>query len=200
MLGSEKQSERIGGLLTIEHIIDERRPEARAGTEAIIAFITERAVSDPDELRESKLSPNPQWGDPGNEVPSDVKTALWILGHNYPLPKRFMMDLSETDLRGAGLAGSKFPGTKFFYCQLQGASFVGGDLKHCRLDGSSLVGAWLERVDLRRATLRNVDLRGANLRGAEIDARQLASAIIDDSTILDDELVAKLRELRESQS
>jgi hypothetical protein len=200
LLGSDRQAERIGGLLTIEHIINERRPEARAGAELIIAYIAEHAASDSDELEESKRSPAPAWGDPSDELSRDLQIALHILGHGFPLPLRFMMDLSQTDLRGAGLAGSRFPGTKFFNCQLQGSSFVGGDLKSCRLDGSSFVGAWLERADLRWTTFRDVDLRGANLRKAKVDAHQLLPAIIDGSTILDADVAAKLDELREIRS
>jgi hypothetical protein len=43
LLASDKQSERIGGLLTIEYVVRERTTEARAGVEVICAFIRERS-------------------------------------------------------------------------------------------------------------------------------------------------------------
>jgi hypothetical protein len=195
LLASDKQSERIGGLLTIEYVIRERTTEARAGVEVICAFIHERSPATSASCEEAR-SNSPQWQGNADAVGNDVKTALWIIGNNYPRPARYMLDLSRTDLRGCGLAGNNFSGMRLFDCLMQGISFVGADLKHSRLDGSVMTGAWLERTDLRCATLRDVDLREANLTKAQVDPSQLLSAIVDDTTVLDPHVSARLKELK----
>ncbi|MEU1841165.1 pentapeptide repeat-containing protein [Micromonospora chersina] len=199
LLSSEKQSERIGGLLTIEYVLRERNTEARAAVEVVCAFIRERSAVTVETYRGVRSAP-PQWGGRGDDITDDIQTALMIIGANYPRPQRFMLDLSNTNFRGAGLAGSNFAGVKLFGCLMQGTSFVGADLKHARLDGSVMVGAWLARTDLRRATLRDVDLRGANLTDAQVDPSQLLPAIIDDSTVLDEHIRTRLSELKNAQA
>ena len=195
LLASDKQSERIGGLLTIEYVIRERTTEARAGVEVVCAFIHERSPATPASCEEARSDPA-QWRGNADTVGNDVKTALWIIGNNYPRPARYMLDLSRTDLRGCGLAGNNFSGMKFFNCLMQGTSFVGADLRNSRLDGSIMTGAWLEGTDLRRATLRDVDLRQANLAKAQIDPSQLLPAIVDDTTVLDPYISTRLKELK----
>jgi Pentapeptide repeats (8 copies) len=198
LLSSDKQSERIGGLLTIEYIIRERTTEAIAAVEVICAFIRERANVTHESYHDVRSHPR-SWGHVGDMVADDIFTALRIIGVNYPRPQRSMLNLSGTDMHGCGLAGTNFSGVRLFNCLMEGVSFVGADLKHSRLDGSVMVGAWLEGTDLRRATLRNVDLRGANLIKAQIDASQLLPAIIDDTTVLDEDLKVRLDELRNEQ-
>lgn len=198
LLASDKQSERIGGLLTIEYVIREKTTEARAGVEVVCAFIRERSPVT-SESYEKAQARSPRWRVGENKVPEDIKTALWIIGVNYPLPLRFMIDLSRTDLRGCGLAGTNFSGIKFFHCLMEGVSFVGADLSHCRLDGSIMTGAWLEETDLRRTTLRDVDLRGANLTNAKVDPSQLLPALVDDSTVLDPHIRERLTELKRNR-
>jgi Pentapeptide repeats (8 copies) len=195
LLASEKQSERIGGLLTIEYVIRERTTEATGAVDVLCAFVRERSPATTETYNRVRSSP-PFWGHRTNSVPDEIQVAMQIIGHNQPLPQRFMLNLSYIDIRGCGLAGSNFPAVKFFECLMQDVSFVGANLKYCRLDGSVMAGAWLERTDLRRATLRDVDLRGANLTKAQIDASQLLPAIVDDSTVLDENVRARLEELK----
>lgn len=199
LLASDKQPERIGGLLTIEYVIREKTTEARAAVEVICAFIRERSSITSESYRNVRTSP-PRWEGREDRVADDIHTALQIIGTNYPRPQRFMLDLSSTDMRGAGLAGSNFSGIKLFGCLMQGVSFVGADLKYARLDGSVMAEAWLKGTDLRRATLRNVDLRGANLTEARIDPLQLLPAIVDGSTVLDGHVRARLEELKQEQT
>lgn len=199
LLSSDKQSERIGGLLTIEYIVRERTTEAVAAVEVISAFIRERSYVTHEEYHEIREHPR-SWGRVGDKVAEDISTALRIIGVNYPRPQRAMLNLEGADMRGCGLAGTNFSGVRLFNCLMEGVSFVGADLKHSRLDGSLMVGAWLARTDFRRATLRGVDLRWANLTGAKIDASQLLPAIIDDTTVLDEAIKLQLEELKHQES
>jgi uncharacterized protein YjbI with pentapeptide repeats len=129
-------------------------------------------------------------------IPDDVLIALHVLGHNSDRPGRYMLDLSGVDMRGAGLAGSRFVGVKMFNCLMQGVSLVGADVRYSRLDGSILRHAWLEGADFRRSTLRSVDLRAADLTNAKIHPIQLMHAIVDESTVLDASIRTALHDLQ----
>jgi hypothetical protein len=200
LLSSDKQSERIGGLLTIEYVIREKTPESQSAVEVICAFIRERSDITHETYHDIRSNPR-DWGHiyVEDRVTDDIATALRIIGYNHPLPLRHMLDLGGVDMRGCGLAGSNFSGARLFNCLMEGTSFVGGDLKYSRLDGSVMTGAWLERTDLRQATLRDVDLRWANLTSAQIDASQLLPAIVDDTTVLDKAVKVRLAELLDAQ-
>ncbi|MCU0564936.1 MAG: pentapeptide repeat-containing protein, partial [Desulfobacterales bacterium] len=60
------------------------------------------------------------------------------------------------------------------------------DLKHAGLFRAYLRGADLRRADLRGADLSGANLREANLKDALATADQLASAILDETTLLPD--------------
>jgi hypothetical protein len=198
LLSSDKQSERVGGLLTIEYVIRERTTEAIAAVEVVCAFIRERSAITHEKYHDIAEHPR-SWGHVGDRVAEDISAALRIIGDNYPRPQRGMLDLSGADMHGCGLAGTNFSGARLFNCLMEGVSFVNADLKYSRLDGSVMIGAWLAGTDFRRATLRNVNLREANLTKAKIDASQLLPAIVDDTTVLDEDVRLRLEELRNQQ-
>lgn len=191
LLSSGRQSERIGGLLAIEHILREVPRESRAAVDTVAAFIRERS---PAPVNDTDTQDFDREADAG-EIADDVLIALHVLGHNSDRPGRYMLDLSGVDMRGAGLAGSRFVGTRMCNCLMQGVSLVDADVRYSRLDGSILRHAWLEGTDFRRSTLRSVDLRGANLTNARIHPDQLLPAIVDESTVLDAPIRAALRDL-----
>ena len=73
-------------------------------------------------------------------------------------------DLSNANLRGAGLSEADLSNAN-----LRGASLRGADLSNADLRGADLGGADLGDASLRGADLSNANLRGADLRGADLD-------------------------------
>ena len=108
-------------------------------------------------------------------------------------------DLGGADLRGAHLGGADLRGADLRGAHLRWADLRGADLSVADLSVADLSGADLSVADLSVADLSRADLRGTNLSRADLrgtnlsEARgltkdQIASAIIDEETVLPDDL------------
>jgi uncharacterized protein YjbI with pentapeptide repeats len=116
--------------------------------------------------------------------------------------------LEECDFRGANLGGSTMRATKLQRCDFTDAvaplvDFSDSDLEGARLyhlkakqgrfirtilHGANLVGADLYEALLSKALLHGADLRGANLYQAD-----MAMAVGDENTHLDDAMIVRVR-------
>ena len=87
-------------------------------------------------------------------------------------------DLSNANLRGAGLSEADLSNAN-----LRGASLRGADLSNADLRGADLGGADLGDASLRGADLSNADLRGADLRGADLSDASLRGADLSNANL-----------------
>jgi uncharacterized protein YjbI with pentapeptide repeats len=100
-----------------------------------------------------------------------------------PIPDLAGENLSETNLLGAWLPGSKLDGAKFRHTRLKASNLEGASMRKADLTGANLRDATLAQADLTGAILRRADLRQASLAGATLDGADLTGAIFDYVTV-----------------
>lgn len=127
-------------------------------------------------------------------------------------------DFSGLDLRGLAAGGLDLRGLKAIGARLRDAHFEHADLRHSSFDGANLSGAHLQQADLRGASfcadpsgvnadLEGADFSGADLRGAKLlsaslfgatfgtldnNGAPLQSALVDETTQIDQATLASL--------
>lgn len=102
-------------------------------------------------------------------------------------------DLRGADLSGADLAGADLSGADLIEADLSGtdlteADLGGADLGKVDLSGANLSGANLQMAFLHRADLSGTDLTGADLAGAELDEADLTDAVLEEQTLICDDV------------
>lgn len=112
-------------------------------------------------------------------------------------------DFAGARLEGVNLEGAVLPGATMAEANLESANLsrsnlVGGNLRNANLfrsqlieanlDGATLEHASLREANLEKAILRNANLRGADLRGANLRGVDLRGAVMDNTTILPDDI------------
>src|SRR5215211_6624595 len=91
-------------------------------------------------------------------------------------------DLIGANLRDANLSGADLSGANLFHASLPGANLGGAGLSHAIFDGADLTNARLEFADLTNAfvlnsTLTNADLNLANLNESIFDCSSVRTVI-----------------------
>ncbi|MGW2213590.1 pentapeptide repeat-containing protein [Nonomuraea sp. NPDC001684] len=197
LLGSDRLTERIGGVYALEHLMIESEREHETVVEVLAAFVRDQtafspvssAPQEPQEPQEDERAAT--WL---VKPRTDVQAALTVLGRRPKRPERDgLVDLSQTDLTGADLGDLTFDGAWFWRsklrsAKLQGASFEGtvfshADLKYAGLSYASLRGAKFYNTQLQQAVILSAKLQGAvledaDLRGAYLAATDLHEAVL----------------------
>jgi uncharacterized protein YjbI with pentapeptide repeats len=128
----------------------------------------------------------------------DIQAALRVIGGRDPNNNKGLLDLSNTDIRGAELHGAKLQGvnlneanlqgTELYVAQLQGAFLNRTQLQRARLNYANLQGAYLSRANLQSADLTEVNLREAKLTGANLQGAILQKADCHEADFYEAEL------------
>jgi len=171
-LGSEKIEVRIGGIYGLERIAKDSERDHIPIMEILTAFIRSQApLKKTGELNTQKLA-------------EDVQAALNVLGRREwrrELKKdritRFI-DLRNTNLAGANLAGAHFEFVNLQGSNLRSAMLTGAYLQYAILDYANLEHAYLLQTHLENATLQH-----AKLDGASFNNTYLTGAIFYDTDL-----------------
>ena len=138
------------------------------------------------------------------KIRDDIQAALTVIGGRKPYINKGILDLRNTDLRGANLREAQLQRINLKEAQLQGADLWKADLQSAHLAGANLKEVELSNANLQEANLWKADLQGANLwkadlqgailyqanlkdvelRGAKLHRQQIKDAVGDSKTIL----------------
>ncbi len=185
-IGSGKEEVVIGGIYSLERIAKDSPKDQYQWTimEVLTSYIRKnsRIRSNIEQLkpeeRQKALEKLPS-------VSIPVQAALTVIGRrkvkndqvgdnlaetNDP-NKIKILDLSQTNLRGANLEEANLNRAKLIGANLIEANLIGADLKGAKLNGANLIGA-----DLKGAKLNGANLIGANLIGAILNRAYLNGA------------------------
>ncbi len=177
-LGNDSLDVRLGAIYALERIARDSRQDHGPIMEILTAYVREHApVPEDQQPADSTMRPA-----------TDIQAVLTVLGRRRISfdPPGQMLDLRDTDLRGANLTDAK----------LQGANFNDADLRWALLIRTKLQKAYID-ADLDQAVLLQTDLRGAKLSSAENLTRdQISGAIRDDATQLPPYVERELPEMR----
>jgi len=183
-LGSEKLEVRLGGIYALERIARDSPKDHWTIMEVLTAFVRERARwQDQPESSPASKPPPPR---------TDIQAILTVLGRRtrtFGKGEELSLDLSNTDLRRASLAGAHLEGANLGDAHLEGADLRGARLERAHLESAHLEGANLWRAHLEGARLVRAHLERVDLRHAiGLTREQLAQAITDENTKFPDYL------------
>jgi uncharacterized protein YjbI with pentapeptide repeats len=167
--GSPRTAMRLGGIYALERLALESDAEYWPVMQVLSAYVRENASWDPERAQASgPLRP-----------PADVQAVLAVLGRRRVLPgavHQRMLDLRETDLRGANLSGAHFEGVSLQGAHLGQADLTGAVLTRSNLRDAHLAAATMSASDLEGAAVARVNLEGARLNGANLKGADLSGA------------------------
>lgn len=166
--GTARTEARLSGIYALERLAIETEREYWPVMEVLTAYVRDTAAWS---QRRHTAPPRPT---------ADIQAVLAVLGrrkppHNAATEKR-LLDLRETDLRGANLSGSRLDGVTLFGAHLEQVDATGAALARSNLREAWLTGASLTRVDLEGASLSRANLEGARLNSANLQGADLSGA------------------------
>jgi uncharacterized protein YjbI with pentapeptide repeats len=170
--GSARTEGRLGGIYALERLALESEHEYWPIMEVLTAYVRDNAAFRPSDR---PLVP----GAPVHPA-ADVQAVMAVLGrrkipHAASGEKR-LLDLRETDLRGANLSGIRLDQVALYGAHLEHADATRAVLSRSNLREASLAGATLSEVDLMGASLSKANLEGARLNGANLERADLSGA------------------------
>ncbi|WP_405796674.1 pentapeptide repeat-containing protein [Streptomyces sp. NBC_01506] len=207
LLASDKLTERLGAVYSLEHVMAESPEEHNTVVGVLAALIRENTRRDTapspgtEPPEQGMREPVPDWG---TEPPADIRAAVDVLARRPERPEPRRVDLRSATLVGLIVRGFDFdaPLSRIYFtgADLRRADLRGADLTDsilnaselclaalgsARLDHAQLTGADLRGASLVGATLLGTDLCGADLRDTEhLTAGQLSGAEIDETSRL----------------
>src|SRR6266849_2365001 len=168
--GSPRTESRLGGIYALERLLADSDREYWPIMEVLTAYIRENAP----------LTSAERSGAAGPLRPAaDIQAILAVLGRRKPHApgvERRLLDLRETDLRGANLSGSQLGGVTLYGANLDKVDATRAILSHSNLREAHLAGATLTEANLEGASLARVNLEGARLNGANLKGADLSGA------------------------
>lgn len=132
---------RLGGIYSLDRVVDDDYSEARRVAEILSAFVRDRA--------QSKM------------VGKDVAAAVMVLAsREWPLP----VDFTGSILAGIDLSSARLPRSR-----LEGVDLGGANLQNTVMRGANLCKANLRGAQLRGADFRETHFDEVSLSGATAD-------------------------------
>jgi uncharacterized protein YjbI with pentapeptide repeats len=208
-LGDGRLEVRLGGIYALERIARDSEKDHWPIMEVLTAYVRENAPWPPDDRSEARKK-LPWVKIKDQETPSqekekgkeekkiqikpdtDIQAILTVLGRRqrkHENPEKQFLDLSRTDLRGAGLIAAHLEKAILYQAHLEGADLYQAHLEKANLWKSHLEKAIfskarLEGANLREAHLERADLSWANLEGAILEkARHLKRAVLEKTNL-----------------
>jgi uncharacterized protein YjbI with pentapeptide repeats len=177
-LGSDKMEVRLGAIYALERISRDSEKDHWTVVETLAAFIRENAPWREGNATHSEADDSaPHKSTTKIKPRTDVQAALTVLGrreHREEEKENQIIDLAETDLRGADLYLTHFESVILHGAHLEKASLGGANLEYAYLRETHL-----EKADLFGAHLENAKLIGANLAKANLTSADLRKAWLE---------------------
>lgn len=169
--GKKNLEVRSGGIYTMERIANESENDHWPAVEVLAAYVRGNSPRTQPPAKNTQASA-PSGVKPAPDVQSVVTAiARRNLQWEYLRP---VLDLHETDLRGANL----------FQARLIRADLSAADLSGANLTEASLIRADLSGADLSWADFNGAQLTGADLSGAVLRGAKMGGAFLTDARLL----------------
>jgi uncharacterized protein YjbI with pentapeptide repeats len=210
-LGDTQLTVRLGGIYALERIARDSPKDHWQIMEVLTAYVRDNAPWPPktaQPLQGGQALENKQAGkndqpssspEPFPKLATDIQAILTVLSRRTRSSDREgvnSLDLTQTGLQGARLAGAHLEGADLAGVQLERADLAGAHLEDAVLRGAHLerarfilegahIVAHLERAGLAGAHLEDARLEDADLRGAHLAGADLAGAHLADADLMD---------------
>ncbi|MFE6942221.1 pentapeptide repeat-containing protein [Streptomyces chartreusis] len=165
LLGSRNPYERLGGIYSLERIMNDSDRDHRTVVEVLSAFVRTPTLDNGSSNTEATSTTDEDIAQAARPfLAPDVTAALTVLGRQ-PLRQSHPV----TDLRGARLTGAVIQDT---------------DLQDANLQGVELTGARLDSVELAGANLASATLTGASLWDSDLSQAIAPDADFTEVTVV----------------
>ena len=176
-LGGDKVEIRMGGIYSLEGVMNTSAHYHRPILETLSAFIRDHTKIDTVETSEGPPS-------------ADVQSALTVIGRRIIIERR--LDLQQVHIPQADLAGSNLSHAFFMRADLHGSNLIRADLSSTNLLGANLSGAELTGADLHHSVLLYTNLSNAILNGARLRDAFLVSATLSNAKLIEADLTGAM--------
>lgn len=174
LLGSSNLYERLGGIYSLERIMNDSDKDHRTVVEVLSAFIRTPVCASTESGTATDAAGQGNSEPHRRESPApDTTAALAVIGRQ---PARG--NASMTDLRGAYLAGTILRDISLPDANLQGSDLTGVVLESADLSGSHMASATLTGACLRECDLSQIIAPEIDLTGATVEATTLTNAVL----------------------
>ncbi|MFE2736235.1 pentapeptide repeat-containing protein [Streptomyces sp. NPDC059349] len=174
LLGSGNLHQRLGGIYSLERIMNDSDKDHRTVVEVLSAFV--RTPVSASSIRHTVAGCS-DGTDPEREprdIPApDVAAALTVLGRQPARDKP-----AVPDLRGARLAGAVLRDISLEEANLQGAVLTAAVFEGVLLFGAHLASATLTGAVFRASDLSQVIAPGADLNGVNVENSVFTNAVL----------------------
>ncbi|MBV1939893.1 pentapeptide repeat-containing protein [Streptomyces sp. BV286] len=160
LLGSANLAERLGGIYSLERIMNDSKRDAKTVIEVLAAFVRSHSSTKVEEV--------------GNDVPpneritEEVQAAITVLTRRPENTKGIPVSLIGAKLRGVQLESGDLTRWDMRSTDLSQANLQLAQATGAHLEDADLEAAYLYRTDLEGAYLSNARLTGTNLWGAKL--------------------------------
>ena len=168
LLGREELQLALGGIYALERIARDSDRDHWTVVEVLLAFVRKNAPA--TDCHAARYSAN----EPASPPRPDVQAALTVIGRrNTSHDGGGILDLSNTDLRGANFRRLDFQKARFYGACLQSANFTGANVREADFSAASIRGtvfadAHLDGADLVTALTGGTYCPGATLAGTKV--------------------------------
>ncbi|MFF0013044.1 pentapeptide repeat-containing protein [Streptomyces sp. NPDC005374] len=179
LLGSGNLHERLGGIYSLERIMNDSEKDHQTVIEVLSAFVRTPALDanrphhgtrdDADEDSAQR---------PRTFLTPDVTAALTVLGRQPPRQGQLVIDLRHARLTGATVHDIDLQDADLRGAELTGARLQGVVLTGASLASATLTGATLEEGDLSYAIAPDANLTAVNVVGTKFTNPILTRAIL----------------------
>lgn len=190
LLASDRLHERLGGIYSLERIMNDSAKDRATVIEVLAAFARSTQLAAPA----TTLPANAKavhWTEADNlqTLHEDVRAALNVLGRNWT-EDRPRADLRRINVSGIDMSEVNLAGADLSFATLSQAYLSDAVLNNAVLNWAELNVANLNSATLNGAQLEGADLRGADLYTAQLNGARLIQAHLGDANLIRAELNA----------
>ncbi|MFJ8955284.1 pentapeptide repeat-containing protein [Streptomyces sp. NPDC102381] len=174
LLGSGNLHQRLGGIYSLERIMNDSDKDHRTVVEVLSAFVrTPVSTSNPPHTAATCSEGTDSQREPGDIPAPDVAAALTVLGRQ---PSRD--NPAVPDLREARLVGAVLRDVRLEDANLQGSVLTAAVFERVSLFGAHLASATLTGAAFRRSDLSQVIAPGADMTGISVEDSVFTNAVL----------------------
>ncbi|WP_345596338.1 pentapeptide repeat-containing protein, partial [Streptomyces marokkonensis] len=170
LLGSDSETERLGGIYALERIMKDSEKDHGTVVEVLASFVRSRCERQ-DDTQLVEVDGKHGILTVSNPPTRDGVVAFEVLCRRPGRDEPHRVDLRDVTLHGVHIEGGRLQGFDLSEADLREATFI-----DCNLESARLNQAFLEKVTLATCNLSRVNFDGASLADARLHNVSLEKA------------------------
>lgn len=196
LLGSDNETERLGGIYALERIMKDSEKDHWTVVEVLASFVRNRCERQ-DDTHIVEVDGEHGTLTVSNPPTRDGVVAFEVLCRRPDRPEAHRVDLRNVTLHEVHIEGGRLQDFDLSEADLRKATFIDCNLKSARLNRAVLEEATLATCNLSRVAFDGASLAGARFHNVSLEKTSLRSAHMDGTRI--DEASMKQADLSEAE-